>query len=215
MRKVGLVVAFLGCLVLATAVSAQEDEVVDVLEVSLIGGLGFPAGGITEWNDDLNADNGFNIGMDIGYFINPSWVVGVNFTYHAFGVDHPEAGDLHHKVYSPRLYGKYIRTTESSFEPYVKAHIGLDNPKFATDVSNAAGDRYREISYDPALSFGLTAGLFYFTSDYSGLFAEMQYHRALAKDVEAEYEKISYMFEENYSSFDINVGIRVLVGSGD
>ena len=213
MRKIGLVVAFLGCLVLATAVSAQEDEAIDVLEVSLIGGLAFPGGGITDWNNELNADNGYNMGIDIGYFINPSWVVGFNFTYHALGVDHPDAGDLTHKLYSPRIYGKYIRITESSFEPYAKVHLGLDNPKFTTDVTNAVG--YREISYDPALSFGLSAGLFYFTSDYSGLFAEVQYHRGLAEDAEADYENNLYQFGENYSSFDINIGGRVLVGSGE
>ncbi len=215
MRKVGLVVAFLGCMVLATAVFAQEDEAVDILEVSLIGGLAFPGGGITDWNNELNADNGYNMGIDIGYFVKSSWIVGFNFTYHAFGVDHPEAGELNHKLYSPRIYGKYIRITESSFEPYAKVHLGLDNPKFATDVVNVVGDRYREISYDPALSFGLSAGLFYFTSDYSGLFAEVQYHRGWAEDAEADYENAPYMFNENYSTFDINVGVRVLVGSGE
>ena len=215
MKKSVFIFICLGCLAFSTSSFAQENEAYDVLEISMIGGLGFPGGGITEWNNGLNAANGPNLGLDIGYFMKPSWIVGFNFTYHALDVDKPEVGGLKHRIYSPRLYTKLVKITESSFEPYMKAHIGLDNPKFATDVTNAKGDRYREISYDPAFAFGLTVGTFYFTSDYSGIFAEVQLHRALAEDATASYQGVTYNFGENYTSVDVNLGIRILIGSGE
>lgn len=214
MRKLVLFGTLLGMLFTYSAVFAQEGEVHDALEVSFITGLGFPGGGITNWNNALNADNGYKFGIDIGYFLTESWLVGFDFTYNMYKVDHPDVGNLRHRIYSPRLYAKFVRVTETNFEPYAKAHIGIDNPKFTTDVTNVSGDRYREISYDPAFSFGATAGMFYYTSDYSGLFFEAEFHRALAKNITAVYQRNVYDFNDNYNSFDLNVGVRILIGSG-
>jgi hypothetical protein len=91
----------------------------------------------------------------------------------------------------------------------------LDNPKFTTFVLNVTQNRYRAISYDPALAFGFGLGVFYFTSDYSGLFLEANYHEVLASSIEAEYNNVIYEFNEDFSTVNINFGIRILIGSGD
>lgn len=194
---------------------AQDDEERDVLEVTVSGGPAIPVGGITEWNDGLDAATGWDLSMDIGYFFKYNVTAGINFTYQQLDVDHAEASDTWHRLYNPNLYAKYYIPMESNFEPYVRVHFGLENPKFTTLVQNVAQNRYRAISYDPALAFGIGLGLFYFTSDYSGLFLEASYHEVLASDIEAEYNTDTYLFNEDFSIININFGIRILIGSGD
>ena len=55
--------------------------------MSIYGGFGIPSGGISDWNDSLGAGTGWEIGMDVGYFLTPSMVLGLNFTYAQFSVD--------------------------------------------------------------------------------------------------------------------------------
>lgn len=220
MRKQTLIAALLILLIFNFSIFAQDEEEYqpnDVLEISLFSGLSSPKGGITEWNDGLNADNGFNFGLDVGYFLNPNFVFGLNFTYTKFDVEVPallpEAELTSHRLYNGNLYLKYIQLTSSNFEPFVKAYIGIENPKFTTYVQNPDQDRLRLTSYDPGLAYGLSAGLFYFTSDYSGIYIEGKYHGATTSNVTANYLDLTYDFNKNVSKFDINIGIRLLGGS--
>jgi hypothetical protein len=215
MRKASIV-GFLSLIfIFSCSVMAQDDEERDVLEITLAGGLAIPGGGITDWNDGLDAATGWDFGIDFGYFFKDNITAGINFTYQQLNVDHPDASDTWHRLYNPNLYAKYYFPSESNWEPYVKAHVGLDNPKFTTFVLNVTQNRYRAISYDPALAFGFGLGLFYFTSDYSGLFLEANYHEVLASSIEAEYNNVIYEFNEDFSTININFGIRILIGSGD
>ncbi len=203
---------------LSGSVFAQDDEDYerDVLEATFYGGLGLPGGDITDWNDTLGAKTGYELGFELGYFATESIVVGINFYFSEFAIDANDvASDMKHRLYNPNLYLKYYFPMESNFSPYVKGHVGLENVKFATFVSNENGDRYRQLSYDPALAFGFGAGLFYYTSDYSGLFLEANYHIASTSDVEANYEGNTYVFGSDVATFDIHAGIRVLIGSGE
>ncbi len=220
MRKQTLIAALLILLIFNFSVFAQDDEEYqpnDILEVCLFGGFSSPKGGITEWNDDLNADNGFNFGLDVGYFLNPNFVLGINFTYTKFDILVPanlqEADLTTHRLYNGNLYLKYIQLTTSNFEPFVKAYIGIENPKFTTYVQNPAQDRLRLTSYDPGFAYGISAGVFYFTSDYSGIYIEGKYHGASTSGVTADYLDVTYDFNKNVSKFDINIGIRLLAGS--
>lgn len=218
MKKL-LLLLTLSLLVLLNATAFAQDEERDLLELSFWGGMGVPSGDIKDFSDSLGAKSRYSIGGEIGYFFTPDIVVGFSVTYYDFGIDNnpndTQAEGLTHRLYSPSIYGKYIVPTESDFSPYVKAHVGLDYAKFTTFVTNPAGDRYRQLSYDPSLSYGIGAGLFYFTNDYSGLFAEIDYHMASTSDATHSYEGNDYVFGANTAVLDLRIGLRLLFGSDE
>jgi hypothetical protein len=200
---------------ISTSAFAQDDEEErDLLEICFFGGVGSPMGGLGDWHDSLGAKLGWSAGMDFGYFMKPNLVVGVNFQYTQFGIDGPDAvKDASHRLYNPNLYAKYYFSGESDFEPYVKAHVGLENPKFTTSIENDA--RYRAISYDAVLAAGFGIGLFYYRTDYSGLFIEAGYNYADSKDIDRQFSGQTLTFDETIGVLDIHAGVRVLVGSGE
>ncbi len=217
MRNLVCVTVVLFLIAIASPAMAQVEER-DLMEISLFGGLGVPSSGLTDWQtagEDRAAETGFDVGMDIGFMITSKFVSGINFTYTQYSFDDTlEQSNHSHRLYNPNLYVKYLFEGESYFVPYVKGHIGMYFPKFSTFVRNDAGDRFRELSYDPALGFGVGAGLFYYTADFSGLYLEGNYHYAFTEDVKGSYQGRDYRFGENLSSVDIHFGIRVLFGTG-
>lgn len=207
-------------------VSAQEEVVAkDVLEIGIYGGLASPTGGISDWTTGAElgevspraAETGWDVALDLGYFVTPTITAGLDFRYSQFGIDSDLAGDHVHRLFNPNLYVRYSFEGESNLVPFVKLHVGLENPKFSTWVydENSMERKFRELSYDPALAYGLSAGVFYYTADYSGIFAEAGYHQAMTEDVEGTYQGQTYVFGENTGVFTVNVGVRLLVGSGD
>jgi opacity protein-like surface antigen len=216
MKKVTLLcVVFLLFAFNYTALAQDEVEEKDLLEANFYGGMGIPAGGIGDWHDSLGAKTGFSMGAEIGYYVKPNITLGLSFAYTQFGIDAKDDADkLHHRLYTPSIYAKYYFETNSNFLPYVKVHMGVENPKFTTFVGNLGGDRYREKSYDPSFAYGIGAGVFYYTADFSGIFLELNYHRAATKDSEAEYGGQKVKFGENLGLLDIHAGVRILVSGG-
>ncbi|RKX29384.1 MAG: hypothetical protein DRP47_01955 [Candidatus Zixiibacteriota bacterium] len=221
-----LLAVFLILALSCVALAQEEEEPGDVLEIVLRGGVGLPMGGITDWQTgadlsgpenivDRAPKTGWDIGLDIGYFLNPKLIVGFNFTYTEFSIDADLVEDHHHRLFTPSIYGKYYFEGETNLVPYIKANVGLENAKFSSFVENPDGRNYRELSYDPALTFGLGVGIFYYTADYSGVFIEANYRTAMTEDAECEYFDKSYTFGENIGVLQIDLGIRLLVGSGD
>ncbi|UCD63369.1 MAG: outer membrane beta-barrel protein [Candidatus Zixiibacteriota bacterium] len=222
MKKSLILLSALLILLLNSVALAQDEEEEwekDVLELNFYGGIDMPTGVMLEWQDTLGAETGYNFGIDIGYFVSIPFVTGFGFRFSEYEVHNREtdlaAEGLKHRVYNPCLYAKYFLMPTANLTPYVKASAGLTFLKFTTWVTNPNGDRYRQISYDPAFSFGLGGGLFYYTSDYGGFFAEGNYHYVNSASVEAEYEGGAYLFGEDLSSWEIHAGIRILVGSGE
>lgn len=197
---------------------AQDEEEVekDNLELTLWSGLGLPTGDIKTWSDSLGAKSKFSLGMDIGFFYTPDIVIGFNFTYNTFSIDNnptdTRAEGLNHRLYQPNIYVKYYFPSESNWLPFVKVHGGFDFAKFTTFVENPAGNRYRSVSYDAAFAYGLGAGMFYYTSDYSGLFFEANYHIASTSSTSADYLGTTYEFGDNLKLLDIHLGFRILFG---
>jgi outer membrane protein W len=201
--------------------SAQDDVVWDVAEVCFHGGLGIPAGGIGDFHDSLGATTGWSVGLDIGYFLRYNMVIGFSFKYTQLGID-PDMGidaasqveNEHHRLYTPSLYLKYYFYGESNFEPYLKGHVGVENPKFYTD-RNKPTRKFMAVSYDPSLALGFGAGLFYYTSDFSGLYLEANYHWANTKEASRDYPSESVVFGDNLGLLDIHGGVRILIGPGE
>ncbi|MFQ5453897.1 MAG: hypothetical protein ACE5D6_06890 [Candidatus Zixiibacteriota bacterium] len=219
MKKVLLSLTIMVLFFGLNALAQDDDYDRDIVEINFFGGMGIPVGEVTDWNDSLGMKNGFEIGIEVGYFVTDKFTAGFNFMFSQYSIDAAEndlaAANLKHRLYNPSLFLKYYLLAESNWAPYIKVHAGLDNPKFTTFVINPAENRYRQISYDPAFAFGIGAGLFYYTSDYSGLFIEGNYHFAASSDIEASYLGNKYLFRNNLTIIDIHAGIRILIGSGD
>ena len=218
MKKSVIVLTALLLLALNFSAFAQEEETErDVLEVNFYGGLGIPMGDMKDWHDSLGAKTGYEFGVEMGYFVTPKLITGIGFTYSQFGIDNSPtdlaADGLKHRLYNPNVYVKYNFEGESNWVPYVKGHVGADFAKFTTFVTNPNGDRYRQISYDPALSFGFGAGVFYYTADYGGLYLEANYNYISSSEVECEYEGNTYVFGSDMSTLEIRAGIRILIGN--
>jgi len=220
-----LLVVFLA---LGTVVAAQEEEEVekDFMEVAVYGGGALPLGGLSDWGmsnestgmEKLGTEFGFNVGIDVGHFLTPDLVLGLTLTYSQFAIDSDSAAvaSMQHRLISPAAYLKYYFVGESNFMPYVKAHAGVDVAKYTTRVYDTqigtGAYKYRELAYQPAFAFGLGGGLFYYTSDYGGLYAEANYHMALSKNATKDYGNIEYTFGETISVVDVHAGIKVFFG---
>jgi len=213
-------------LTLGSVVMAQEEEetVKDFMEVAIFGGGSLPIGGLTDWSttnpttgtEELGTKFGFDAGFDVGHFLTPTLVLGLNLTYGQYGIDSDSAAvaSLHHRLICPSVYLKYYFAGESNFMPYVKVHAGVDVAKYTTRVydGNEESYIYRELSYDPAPAFGLGGGVFYYTFDYGGIFAEANYHMALTSDVKGKYGDEEYIFGETASVLEIHAGLKVFFG---
>jgi hypothetical protein len=202
---------------------AQEEEH-DVVEINVFSGIGIPLGDLTDWKttttvgDELRAaKTGWDLGVDAGFFLSSSVIVGVNFIYNQFSLDAELAqSNHHHRLYNPNLYLKYLWEGESNWVPYMKIHAGVENPKFSTYViDEVVGQKYRELSYGPSPSVGAAAGLFYYTADYSGLFLEVDYRHAFSSGSTATYRDREYELGANVDALNIHAGIRILIGSGE
>lgn len=215
MKKSFIILSALLLIVLNFSAWAQEEVARDVLELNFYGGLGIPTGDFSNWHDSLGGKTGYIVGIDVGYFVTPQLVAGINFKYSQYSIDNSPtdkaADGLNHRLYNPNLYLKYYFPSQSNWSPYIKAHVGIENPKFTTFVINPNGNRYRQESYDPAFAIGGGAGLFYYTSDYSGIFLETNYHYASTSDVTADYLGRTYKFDGNISVVDIHAGVRILI----
>ena len=216
-----LLVALLLIALNTTALAQEEEEERDLLEVCFYGGLGVPSGGVATFHDSLGAKTGYSMGIDLGYFVKYNLIVGANFVYSQFGVDAVnakgeslKAEGTHHRLYNPNLYAKYYFIGESNFEPYLKAHIGVQNAKFMTGRTMPT-PHFWATSYEPVLAYGFGGGVFVYTSDYSGLFIEANYHMARTKDAKREYGDETLVFGDDLAMFDLHAGIRILVGSDE
>lgn len=218
MKWIATVMALALVVMLSQPAAAQDDyEFVDILEVNFYGGIGIPVGGIADFQDSLGASIGASVGLDIGYFLKSNIVLGFSFMYTRMGHDDIavlEDEGLYHRLYNPNIYLKYYFQGESNLEPYLKAHVGLEHPKFTTFAKHQEGDRFRELSYGAAFAFGFGAGLFYFTSDWGGVFIEGNYHYAFTEDNTKEFGLEEITFGENLSTIDLHAGLRILFGEG-
>ena len=225
MKKLSALLMLISLLVLLEPAAAQddyEDVIKDYLEVVGSFGVNIPSGALSDWESPagikVGAKTGFGFGGDIGYFLTTNMVLGIHFTYVQYSIDSEvDLPGLNHRFYNPSLYFKYYFFGESNWAPFLKAEIGVDNPKFTTQVQEDGTGRfkYRELSYDPVLSFGGSAGLFRYTSDYSGVFVEANVHYGLSDKSEGTYQSSTYEFGEKSLLIQLQGGIKVFFGPGE
>ncbi len=200
-----------------SAVAQDDDDEIekDNAEFTFFGGIASPAGDFSDWGgDSLKVASGVDMGLEGGYFFTPSFVTGAGFTYTSFGIDSDNelTTDLSHRLYSPYAYAKYYLPTDGNFVPYVKGTFGVDYIKFTTWINNTDGPRYRQAAYDPAISYSIGLGAFYYTADYSGFFIEGNYRMTASEDVQYRDEA---PFGVKAAIMEFHAGFRVLIGSDE
>ncbi len=219
MKKSWVNVIVAVCLLGAATAAAQEEageEKWRNFEMSITGGLAFPSGEFSDWNDTLGAKTGVSFGISGGYYFTERICAGAYFDYNQFKINEPNAqlklDDLNYKMYKVGGYVKYALTGESNFEPYGKLSAGADFAKFATWTGPTL-TRMREVSYDPELSLGLEAGVLYYTSEFGGIFLQVGYYHERLKDNIGESFGIRYKIRENVNYWALKAGISVFFGS--
>ena len=230
MKMFSSLLAIFLVLALSAGVLAQAEEEEyekDFMEAALCFGGAMPMGGLSDWSvttdatgfEQLGTKFGFDVGLDVGHFLTPSLVVGLNVTYSQFAIDSDSSAvaSMHHRIIGPGAYLKYYFVGESNLMPYLKCQAGVDILKYTTRVYDSHVSHgsyvYRELSYHPAPAFGFGGGLFYYTHDFGGLYLEVNYHLALSQDVIGEYQDREYTFGETASVLDIHAGLKVFFGS--
>lgn len=217
MKRLSTFLALLLLAMIPVAALAQDQaaEEKDALELGVRGGFGLALGGVKDWQDSLGAKAGLGYGAEIGYFLTSSLVLGGGFSFNEFKIDDKAVNlDMKHRVYAPYVYLKHYFQGESSWMPYAKAFAGVDFVKFATVVTDGSDTKFRLLSYKPGLSLGIGGGLFYYTSDYGGLFLEGNLRHGFTNGVTRDYNGVEYKFDQSETAFEIRAGINVFFGSG-
>ncbi|MBK7141108.1 MAG: outer membrane beta-barrel protein [bacterium] len=218
MKRSLLVLALTSLLVLPAALFAQDEaeEERDNLELNFYGGLSMPTGGIKDYSDTLGAKSGLGGGLDFGVFISSQMTLGVGFAYSQFDIDNDNELVTHkHKIYRPNLYLRYYLPSSSDLVPYAHVRVGLDFANLSTEVVDNGTRKLKELEFDPALSAGFGAGLFYYTSDYSGFFVQADYHQAFSKSTKGDFQGVDYEMGDSYGTLDLRIGLHLLFGSGE
>jgi hypothetical protein len=139
---------------------------------------------------------GLNGGVDFGVFIKSNVTLGFGFNYSQFEIDNENPIITHkHRVFNPNLFLRYYLPTSGDIAPYVHGRVGLDFPKFSTEVVDDGTRKFRELAYSPSLA--------------------ADYHQAFSDGSDKEYKGVTYKFNENYGLLDIRVGVHLLFGSGE
>jgi hypothetical protein len=208
----GVILLFSLPLTALAQTSESDSEERDVLEFQISGGISNPMGGVKTWNDSLGAKLGLGFVAQLGYFLSPNLVLGASCGYHRLGIESTyEKNDQKHQIYNPALYLKYFFFGDGNLAPFIQGNIGADFLKFSTLVHEETSSKwkYRELGYKPALAVGGGAGLFYYTTDYSGCFVQVSYHHGFTKDVKKNFQGVDYVFGENVDMINISVGVQV------
>ncbi len=209
MNKKSALLALLLLLALALSAFSQDDEEKwRNFEVEVYGGLSVPSGTLSDWNDSLGAKTGYNMGLAGAYYFTEKICAGTYFTYTQFNI---KDYTLSYRLYDGGLYGKYCFVGESNFEPYVKLTGGVVWPKFATWIGDDK-NILRELSYDPALNFGLNIGMLYYTSDFGSIFVELGYNYDLLKDSQSDYAHDNFKLPDNANYINVRAGLTVFFG---
>jgi hypothetical protein len=210
-----IVLAALMPLMVSAQTETTANEEHDFLEVGIHGGVGLPLGSVKTWSDSLGAKTGLNLGGEVGMFLSKDYALGLQVNYYQLGINTPDnVGILKHRIYSTNVYLKRYFSGNSNFVPYVKVSAGIDFPKFTTSVVDGGENKFRELSYKGAFGGGIGAGIFYYTSDFGGIFAEANFHQTFSNGVKKNYGNGEYKFPGTISIFDLKAGIRVYFGSG-
>lgn len=220
MRRQPLALVLVLFLIFNATVQAQgDDEGRDFLEIALSAGFSIPNGDLKNWTDSLGAKSGIETGIDIGAFVSSNMVLGFNFTYSQYSIDTDgPAKDLNHRFFNPSIYLKYYLFGDGNLSPFFKVHAGIDNPKFATFVQDQNANppgKFRELSYGMVFAFGGSAGLFYYTSDYSGLHLEAGYHIGQSSNVAGDFQNVDYNFNAKTGILSVKAGVTVFFGTSE
>jgi hypothetical protein len=206
-----LIVILIGA---APAYGQYEEEVEKFVEGFVAGNLAIPVGKFANDLDTLNAEAGFGLELGAGKYLSSKFTVGIYFEARNFGV---QDLDQNHRVFEAGLYGKYFwaDTDESTIWPYTKLAAGLSFSKLSSRVTDAAGSRYRELSYAATLGTDAALGVQFQTNTYGGLYLEGGFHYDFMNNVQGTYRGTDFSWPDNNTYLLARLGVFVNIGRGE
>jgi opacity protein-like surface antigen len=119
------------------------------------GGLAFPTGDLAD-----GADNGYDVGVNVGFGVTPNISLYAGYTYNSFGIDDDETGgedaDINLKGFNggARLG---VPMAMAGVAPYVKGGAVYYEPEFSVDGGSVSGDS--ELGYEVGAGVAIPLGM--------------------------------------------------------
>jgi opacity protein-like surface antigen len=134
MRKLGIAVTAIACLLMAAVTFAADAPVAGAakgqMEIGLMGGMAMPMGKLAaEYTDDgAKMKMGFGGGLAFDYFVVPEFAIGVDGSYVTMANEDDSAVKANTLQYG--LHGKYVIPTGGPLVPYLQVGAAMYNQKF-------------------------------------------------------------------------------------
>ena len=186
------------------------------IECTLGGNLIFPTGYIKNdlQPDSLNAKTNIGFDLGVGYYVTNRIVAGIYMDMRNMKT---KDFDLAHRGWAVGIYGKYLlfNMSEKSYSPYIKLGGGMIFNKLASKVFDDTTPKYRELSYDPALTAEIALGMHIKTNDKGAVYLEGAYITDFMDNTTGRYESTDYKWGYNNKYVMIRAGVLFNIGPGD
>ena len=144
MRKLGIVVAALACLMLAAVAFAADKPVAakGQMDIGAFGGVAVPMGKLADKTTDLDSPTGadMKMGYDGGvffdYFMTPDIALGVDGSY--VTMTNNVSSDVKANTMQYGIHGKYVFATSGQMVPYVQVGAAMYSRKIEDKASGAS-----------------------------------------------------------------------------
>jgi opacity protein-like surface antigen len=156
MRKLGIVVAAVACLMVSAVAFAADAPAGGTakgqMEIGLMGGMAMPMGKLAAEDTDhgFKMKTGFGGGLSFDYFVVPAFAIGLDGSYVTMA--NKDNTDFKANTLQYGLHGKYVIPTAGKFLPYLQVGVGMYNQKIESS------DDAISLSVD-ATKFGFNGGV--------------------------------------------------------
>jgi opacity protein-like surface antigen len=204
MRKLGIVVSAIACLVMATVAFSADAPVAGAakgqMEIGLMGGMVMPMGKLAaEYVDDgAKMKMGFGGGLSFDYFVAPEFAIGLDGSYAT--MSNEDNSDVKANTFQYGLHGKYVIPTGGQFVPYLQVGAGMYSQTLKGDL----------VSID-ATKFGFNGGVGagYKVNEMVAIGLNGFYHFAGKFEPEVGGTKVEVLKDWSYLAFNAAVTFTI------
>jgi opacity protein-like surface antigen len=207
MRKLGIVVAAVACLMVSVVAFAADAPAAGAakgqFEIGLMGGMAMPMGKLADDTvDGANMKIGFGGGLAVDYFVAPEFAIGLDGSY--VTMTNEISSDTKANTMQYGLHAKYVIPTGGPFSPYLQVGGGMYNQKIEGSIDALS------ISVD-ATKFGFNGGVGfgYKVNEAVALGVNGFYH--MAGKFEPEFEGVKTEVLEDWSYLTFNAAVTFTI----
>jgi hypothetical protein len=177
MRKLGVVVTALVCLVLfASPALAQAEDMQGRFAIGAAGGLTMPMGCLAD-EDEANMKMGWDGGVALDYFLTNDIAIGADFGYGEMANE--DDSNIKAKSMNYGVHGKYFIPTGGQAVPYLFAGFAMYNRKVEWSDVMGTGVNLDFSDSKPGVNGGV--GFEYRVNEMFGVGANGAYHYTIGK----------------------------------